>query len=106
MNRMIRVRVYDLAVFLKENFLDILKTEKDVGCPGIVDLIYSWNVIIKEISSYGYYERRYYTPSTSVSMEAVRKLFDLHKSDSEFLISSILLSSSWIHVFFEDYHHQ
>ena len=108
MNRMIKVRVYDVAVFIKENFLEILKTEKDTGYPGILDLVCTWNQSVKEISRYGYYDekKRYYTPPTSISMEAVRYIFNLDKSDSEFLISSIFLSSIWDYVFFEDYHHQ
>lgn len=104
----IRINVYDLAVFLKENAEEII--QNDLG-PELA-FVCTWNKIVKEISTYGYffdgeskedgYYERYWKPSTSVSIRAVKKLFDLNKSDNVFLLPRILLGS-WIHDFVRDY---
>ena len=104
MNRMTRIRIYDISVFLKENFLDILKTEKDnPNKIGIRDFIYCWNSIVKEISKYGYHEKKYYTPSTLISIKAIRIMFNLKKSDNEFWLPDNLLGGIWYYCFMEDY---
>ena len=103
----IRVNVYDFALFLKDNAEEILQD----GEGPVVTLVSKWNDTIKEISSYGYFFdgeseedgfcERYWKPSTSVSVKAVRILFDLHKSDNVFLLHRILLGS-WIQDFLAD----
>lgn len=103
-----RVRVYDLAVFLKENAEEII--QNDLGPE--LSLVTKWNEIVKQISIYGYFFdgeseengfcERYWKPSTSVSIRAVKILFDLNKSDNVFLLPRILLGS-WIHDFVRDY---
>lgn len=104
----IRVKVYDLALFLKENAESIIQD----GGSGPVTLVNKWNDAVKQISTYGYffdgeskedgYYERYWMPSTSISIKAVRKLFDLHKSDNIIVIPSILLGS-WIYDFLVGY---
>ena len=104
----IRVNVYDVAIFLKENAEEIIQ---EYTGPELA-FVCKWNEIVKEISSYGYffdgeskengYYERYWKPSTSVSIKAVRILFDLHKSDNVFLLPRILLGS-WIYDFLVDY---
>lgn len=104
----IRVNVYDLSVFLKENAEDILQD----GEGPVVTLVSKWNDIIEEISSYGFFFdgeseedgfcERYWKPSTSISIKAVRLLFDLHKSDNYIVLHSELLGE-WFDDFISDY---
>ena len=104
----IRVNVYDLAIFLKENAEEII--QNDLGSE--LAFVCTWNKVVKEISSYGYffdgeskedgYYERYWKPSTSVSIKAIRILFGLHKSDNVFLFPKILLGS-WTDEFLKNY---
>ena len=104
----IRVNVYDVAVFLKENAEEIIQ---EYTGPELA-FVCKWNEIVKEISSYGYFfdgeseedgfYERYWKPSTSVSIKTVRLLFNLHKSDNIIVIPSKLLGE-WIDDFIRNY---
>lgn len=104
----IRVRVYDVALFLKENAEEIIQ---EYTGPELA-FVHKWNKIVKQISTYGYFFdgeseedgfcERYWKPSTSVSIRAVKILFDLNKSDNVFLLPRILLGT-WIYDFLVGY---
>lgn len=88
MSNTIRIRVYDLALFLKENFEEIITYDQTT----LSGLALEWNRIVKRISTYGYffdgeseedgYYDRYWTPPTSIAIKSVRLLFGLNKSDN------------------------
>ena len=108
MNNTIRVNVYDLAVFLKENAESIIQ---DWQGP-VVTLVSKWNDVVKKNSTYGFffdgeseedgYCERYWMPPTSISIKAVRDLFELHKSNNYIILPSELLGD-WIDDFIVDY---
>lgn len=106
MNNMIRVRVYDLALFLKDNAEQILETEHDGSKVGILDLVCNWNKSVKEISDCGYFfdreSNQYRKPSTTVSLKAVKLMFEADESENIFYIDRKLFGT-WINDFIIKY---
>ena len=104
----IRVNVYDLAEFLKDYAEEIFHD----GEGPVLDLINKWNDIVKFTYGYGFffdgeskkddYCERYWIPPTAISIKAVRKLFNLNKSDNIIVLPKKLLGS-WIYEFNVDY---
>lgn len=91
MNNMIRVRAYDVAVFLKDNAEEILETEHYGSEVGILDFVCKWNKSVKEISEYGYFfdreSNQYQKPSTTVAIKAVQLMFESDESEHIFYIN-------------------
>ena len=106
MNGMIRIRAYDVALFLKENAEEILETRHDFSKLGILDLVCTWNKSVKEISDCGYFfdreSNRYKKPSTTVSIKAVKLMFEANESENIFYIDRKNFGS-WINNFINKY---
>lgn len=106
MDNMIRVWVYDLALFLKENAEQILETEHDGSKVGILDLVCNWNKSVKEISDCGYFfdreSNRYRKPSTTVAIKAVQLMFESDESEHIFYIDRKFFGT-WIIDFINKY---
>ena len=106
MNGMIRIRAYDVAVFLKENTEEILETRHDSSKLGILDLVCTWNKSVKEISDCGYFfereSNRYKKPSISVAIKAVKLMFEANESENIFYIDRKFFGE-WINDFINKY---
>lgn len=106
MNGMIRIRAYDVAIFLKENTEKILETEHDGSKLGILDLVCNWNKSVKEISDCGYFfdreSNRYKKPSITVAIKAVKLMFEANESENIFYIDRKNFGS-WINNFINKY---
>ena len=106
MNGMIRIRAYDVAIFLKENTEKILETEHDGSKLGILDLVCTWNKSVKEISDCGYFfnkeSNRYKKPSTTVAIKAVKLMFEANESENIFYIDRKFFGT-WINDFINKY---
>ena len=106
MNGMIRIRAYDVAIFLKENTEKILETEHDGSKLGILDLVCTWNKSVKEISDCGYFfnkeSNRYKKPTTTVSIKAVKLMFEANESENIFCIDRKFFGT-WINDFINKY---
>ena len=106
MNGMIRIRAYDVAIFLKENAEEILETEHDGSKLGILDLVCTWNKSVKEISDYGYFfdreSNRYKKPSITVAIKAVKLMFEANESENIFYIDRKFFGT-WINYFINKY---
>lgn len=106
MNGMIRIRAYDVAIFLKENAEEILETRHDFSKLGILDLVCTWNKSVKEISDCGYFfdkeSNRYKKPSTTVAIKAVKLMFEANESENIFYIDRKNFGS-WINYFINKY---
>lgn len=106
MDNMIRIRAYDVAVFLKENTEDILETEHDGSKLGILDLVCTWNKSVKEISDCGYFfereSNRYKKPSITDAIKAVKLMFEANESENIFYIDRKFFGS-WINDFINKY---
>ena len=106
MNGMIRIRAYDVAVFLKENTEEILETRHDFSKLGILDLVCTWNKSVKEISDCGYFfereSNRYKKPSISVAIKAVKLMFEANESENIFYIDRKFFGE-WINDFINKY---
>lgn len=106
MNGMIRVRAYDVALFLKENAEEILETRHDFSKLGILDLVCTWNKSVKEISDCGYFfnreSNRYQKPSITVAIKAVKLMFEANESENIFYIDRKNFGT-WINNFINKY---
>ena len=106
MNGMIRIRAYDVALFLKENTEEILEPRHDFSKLGILDLVCTWNKSVKEISDCGYFfereSNRYKKPSISVAIKAVKLMFEANESENIFYIDRKNFGS-WINNFINKY---
>lgn len=106
MNGMIRIRAYDVAVFLKENAEEILETRHDFSKLGILDLVCTWNKSVKEISDCGYFfereSNRYKKPSKTVAIKAVKLMFEANESENIFYIDRKFFGT-WINYFINKY---
>ena len=87
----VRVNVYDFALFLKEDFVEIYHEDVEISNE-LKELASKFNDSIKKLSDgdYGYYDDVdcYWTPSTTVAMKAIRQIFGLHHSDNVMVIHS------------------
>ena len=87
-----RVNVYDFALFLKEDVMEIYQADGEISNELLDEIVSKFNVGIKKLSDgdYGYYEDVdcYWTPSTTIAMKAIRQIFGLHHSDNVMVIHS------------------
>ena len=106
MNGMIRIRAYDVALFLRENAEEILETRHDFSKLGILDLVCTWNKSVKEISDCGYFfdkeSNRYKKPSITVAIKAVKLMFEANESENIFYIDRKFFGT-WINDFINKY---
>lgn len=91
----IRVNVYDFAVFLRENFMEIYNMSSFGGvCNDDMDAVsIKFNDILQKSSpQYGYFydEEWYWPPSTAIAMKAIKQIFGLHRSDGVMIIPSAI----------------
>ena len=81
----VRVNVYDFALFLKEDVMEIYQEYGEISNE-LDEIVSKFNDGIKKLSDgdYGYYEDIdcYWTPSTTVAMKAIKQIFGLHHSDN------------------------
>ena len=91
----VRVNVYDFALFLKEDFVEIYHEDVEISNE-LKEVASKFNDSIKKLSDgdYGYYDDVdcYWMPSTAVAMKAVRQIFGLHHSDNVMVIHSSIFT--------------
>lgn len=89
----VRVNVYDFALFLKEDVMEIYHEDGEISNE-LDEIVSKFNDSIKKLSDgvYGYYDDDdcYWTPSTAVAMKAVRQIFGLHHSDNVMVVPSTI----------------
>ena len=89
----VRANVYDFALFLKEDFMEIYHEDIEISNE-LKELASKFNDSIKKLSDgdYGYYNDVdcYWTPSTAVAMKAIRQIFGLHHSDNVMVVPSTI----------------
>ena len=90
----VRVNVYDFALFLKEDVMEIYQADGKISNELLNEIVSKFNVSIKKLSDgdYGYYEDVdcYWTPSTAIAMKAIRQIFGLHHSDNVMVVPSTI----------------
>ena len=89
----VRVNVYDFALFLKEDIMEIYHEDGEISNE-LDEIVSKFNDSIKKLSDgvYGYYDDDdcYWTPSTAVAMKAIRQIFGLHHSDNVMVVPSAI----------------
>ena len=89
----VRVNVYDFALFLKEDVMEIYYEDGEISNE-LDEIVSKFNDSIKKLSDcvYGYYDDVdcYWTPSTAVAMKAIRQIFGLHHSDNVMVVPSTI----------------
>ena len=89
----VRVNVYDFALFLKEDVMEIYYEDGEISNE-LDEIVSKFNDSIKKLSDgvYDYYDDddRYWKPSTAVAMKAVRQIFGLHHSDNVMVVPSTI----------------
>ena len=89
----VRVNVYDFALFLKEDVMEIYQEYGEISNE-LDEIVSKFNDGIKKLSDgdYGYYEDIdcYWTPSTTVAMKAIKQIFGLHHSDNVMVVPSTI----------------
>ena len=89
----VRVNVYDFALFLKEDVMEIYYEDGEISNE-LDEIVSKFNDSIKKLSDgvYGYYEDVdcYWTPSTAVAMKAIKQIFGLHHSDNVMVVPSTI----------------
>ena len=89
----VRVNVYDFALFLKEDIMEIYQEYGEISNE-LDEIVSKFNDGIKKLSDgdYGYYEDIdcYWTPSTAVAMKAIKQIFGLHHSDNVMVVPSTI----------------
>ena len=89
----VRVNVYDFALFLKEDVMEIYYEDGEISNE-LDEIVSKFNDSIKKLSDgvYGYYDDVdcYWTPSTAVAMKAIKQIFGLHHSDNVMVVPSTI----------------
>ena len=91
----VRVNVYDFALFLKEDIMEIYYEDGEISNE-LDEIVSKFNDSIKKLSDgvYGYSDDDdcYWTPSTAVAMKAIKQIFGLHHSDNVMVVPSTIFT--------------
>ena len=86
MSKKIRINIYDLAMFLNDHAKMALRG--DYNNPKLAEFIKQYNERLQEVSFYGYDEvnNAWYEPNMSVSIKAIRLMFNLSNTTNIVLL--------------------
>lgn len=86
MSKKIRINIYDLAMFLNDHAKMVLRG--DYNSPLLIGFIKQYNEKLQEVSFYGYDDvnNAWYEPNMSVSIKAIRLMFNLSNTTNIVLL--------------------
>ena len=103
MSKKIRINIYDLAMFLNDHAKEVLRG--DYNNPKLAEFIKQYNERLQEVSFYGYDEvnNAWYEPNMSVSIKAIRLMFNLSNTTNIVLLDTEIFAPGRMDKVLESY---
>ena len=103
MSKKIRINIYDLAMFLNDHAKVVLRG--DYNNPLLAEFIKQYNEKLQEVSFYGYDEvnNAWYEPNMSVSIKAIRLMFNLSNTTNIILLDIAIFTPGRMDKVLESY---
>ena len=103
MSKNIRINIYDLALFLNDHAKVVLRG--DYNNPLLAEFIKQYNEKLQEVSFYGYDEvnNAWYEPNMSVSIKAIRLMFNLSNTTNIVLLDIAIFTPGRMDKVLESY---
>ena len=103
MSKKIRINIYDLAMFLNDHAKVVLR--RDYNNPLLAKFIKQYNEKLQEVSFYGYDEvnNAWYEPNMSVSIKAIRLMFNLSNTTNIVLLDTEIFTQGRMDKVLESY---
>ena len=103
MSKKIRINIYDLAMFLNDHAKMALRG--DYNNPKLAEFIKQYNERLQEVSFYGYDEvnNAWYKPNMSVSIKAIRLMFNLSNTTNIVLLDIAIFTPGRMDKVLESY---
>ena len=103
MSKKIRINIYDLAMFLNDHAKMALRG--DYNNPKLAEFIKQYNERLQEVSFYGYDEvnNAWYEPNMSVSIKAIRLMFNLSNTTNIVLLDIAIFTPGRMDKVLESY---
>lgn len=103
MSKKIRINIYDLAMFLNDHAKMALRG--DYNNPKLAEFIKQYNERLQEVSFYGYDEvnNAWYEPNMSVSIKAIRLMFNLSNTTNIVLLDTEIFAPGRMDKVLESY---
>ena len=103
MSKKIRINIYDLAMFLNDHAKMALRG--DYNNPKLAEFIKQYNERLQEVSFYGYDDvnNAWYEPNMSVSIKAIRLMFNLSNTTNIVLLDTEIYAPGRMDKFLESY---
>ena len=103
MSKKIRINIYDLAMFLNDHAKMALRG--DYNNPLLAEFIKQYNERLQEVSFYGYDEvnNAWYEPNMSVSIKAIRLMFNLSNTTNIVLLDIAIFTPGSMDKVLESY---
>ena len=103
MSKKIRINIYDLAMFLNDHAKMALRG--DYNNPLLAEFIEQYNEKLQEVSFYGYDDvnNAWYEPNMSVSIKAIRLMFNLSNTTNIVLLDIAIFTPGRMDKVLESY---
>ena len=103
MSKKIRINIYDLAMFLNDHAKMALRG--DYNNPKLAKFIKQYNERLQEVSFYGYDDvnNAWYEPNMSVSIKAIRLMFNLSNTTNIVLLDIAIFTPGRMDKVLESY---
>ena len=103
MSKKIRINIYDLAMFLNDHAKVALRG--DYNNPMLAEFIKQYNEKLQEVSFYGYDDvnNAWYEPNMSVSIKAIRLMFNLSNTTNIVLLDTEIFAPGRMDKVLESY---
>ena len=103
MSKKIRINIYDLAMFLNDHATVVLRG--DYNNTKLAEFIKQYNERLQEVSFYGYDEvnNAWYEPNMSVSIKAIRLMFNLSNTTNIVLLDIAIFTPGRMDKVLESY---
>ena len=103
MSKKIRINIYDLAMFLNDHAKVVLRG--DYNNPLLAEFIKQYNEKLQEVSFYGYDDvnNAWYEPNMSVSIKAIRLMFNLSNTTNIVLLDTEIFAPGRMDKVLESY---
>ena len=103
MSKKIRINIYDLAMFLNDHAKVVLRG--DYNNPLLAKFIKQYNEKLQEVSFYGYDDvnNAWYEPNMSVSIKAIRLMFNLSNTTNIVLLDIAIFTPGRMDKVLESY---
>ena len=103
MSKKIRINIYDLAMFLNDHAKVVLRG--DYNNPLLAKFIKQYNERLQEVSFYGYDDvnNAWYEPNMSVSIQAIRLMFNLSNTTNIVLLDTEIFAPGRMDKVLESY---